>query len=102
MANRRAEVENAMLQVWGLFFTGALFIFGYQLFQWLRHGDWKSISVITGLRWLESSWAVYPREWLGVHKLLDFIPLSIALILLGLVPFLIAISWPAESKRDEA
>lgn len=62
-----------------------LAVFAYQAYWWLRMSYWFSISIITGLRWLDVSWARAPWDWLGLHALLDFIPLSLALPIVGLV-----------------
>ncbi len=60
-------------------------IWGYQIYQYLKIGEWVRISVITVLRYNEVSWAWYPTEWIGVHKILDNIPVSIASCAIGIL-----------------
>lgn len=54
----------------------AIGILGYQVYIYLRLGYWVPISVVTALGWLNSAWALAPTEWLGLHKVLGFLPLS--------------------------
>ena len=58
-------------------------VLGWQVFVWLQAAKWTPISMVTGLRWLEFSWAVKPTGWRDVHKLLDDFPLAIGLPLLA-------------------
>jgi len=69
----------------GLIFAG-LGIFCYQIVTWLMHGYWESISILypfyTFGNWM---WAIYPDTWVGLHKILEMIPLSLTSILLGII-----------------
>lgn len=58
----------------------------YQTYEWLRYGDWIKISVLQLLSFSEElqSWIYYPTEWVGVHKIFELIPLSLALFLIGI------------------
>lgn len=60
-------------------------IVGWQIFDFLRDGEWVSISIITALVKFDIPWAIYPQDWLGLHKVLDVIPLSAALFVSGLI-----------------
>jgi hypothetical protein len=72
-----------------------LYLVGMQIYRWFREGEWTHIGVNDGLRsgllhccvkdgdtgrlaafvqWLDA-----PVTWLGVHKLFDVIPASLAL-----------------------
>ena len=44
---------------------------------------------MTGLRYLNVQWALYPTEWIGLYTILDDFPLSLALALIGFIPFLL-------------
>ena len=51
---------------------------------YLMDGEWTALSVITALGWLDIEWASSPASWLGVHKILNGLPLALA-------PFLTAL-----------
>ena len=70
---------------------GALGVFGYQVYGYLRVGEWHSFSVITGLRWLGYQWASQPHKWIGVYKILNDFPLSFGIFICGIIPLLISI-----------
>jgi len=62
-------------------------IWVYQLYYWLKYAEWKSFSLLWPLS-LGSDyqdWIFYPTKWIGFHKVLDFIPLSIVVIVIGLL-----------------
>ncbi len=68
-------------------------VFAYQSFMYLRNGIWTSISLIDGFSALSSSsWLLDPKDWLGLHSLLDQVPLSVALIAVGLL-FIFRDDW---------
>jgi hypothetical protein len=78
---------------------GGIFLFAYQSYQWLKYGAWESYSLLDGLIMCCGSffssgfcrWILEPQDWVGLHKLfagfLDWIPLSLFLIILGLTAF---------------
>jgi hypothetical protein len=77
--------------------AGALSVLGYQAYTFLRFGEWPAMSVIAALHWADLRWAQSPQDWLGVHKILAKIPLSIAIFFCGLIPLLLFSSW--EDRR---
>lgn len=62
----------------------ALAIVIYQLYLWLRVGQWTPISLVRPLAFLEIDWAISPTDWRGFHRILDAIPLSLFVFLWGL------------------
>ena len=76
---------------------GAFGILGYQIYFYLRSGYWLSISIITALGWLESEWALNPTQWLGLHKILNSVPLSVASLAFGFIALWVGLSY-AERK----
>ena len=65
--------------------------FLYQLLHYLRRGEWLSVSVLEPFRtwWPEllpgfTEWAWAPRDWIGLHSILNSINLSIGLILIAI------------------
>ena len=65
-------------------------IFIYQIFNWLKFGEWKSISVLDAIFYLLSkkppdssvNFLIFLDEWVGIQKMLAFFPLAFALFLL--------------------
>ncbi len=86
MSRNSEAVGEAVLTIASLVLTGALAVLVYQLYGWLRLGVWQPISVVTGLLWLKVSWAQSPSDWIGLHELLAWCPLSLALTALAFVP----------------
>ena len=62
---------------------GAL-IPAYQVYNYLKAGYWQSISIIDALKSVDIQWAVYPQDWVGLWSVLDFVPLSIFILFLGI------------------
>jgi hypothetical protein len=78
-----------------------LYVIGMQLYKWFRDGEWTRIGMGDGIRiilvhccvtdggtgrlasflqWWES-----PATWLGLHKVLEVVPASLALFALSIV-----------------
>ena len=62
----------------------AVWIFVWQVFTYLRQGNWIPFSLLDGLAWLKVPWAVTPTDWLGLHNLLNQVHVSIGLLLLSI------------------
>ena len=79
----------------GLLLAGPCF-FVWQCYHWMRDGAWWPVSLLTALAWagVGGTWILFPTDWLGLHKLLDGIPLSIALVAAG-----IFVLWAVEKLR---
>jgi len=91
--------------------TGAAFGFGclaaflaliaFQVYRWFREGEWTHIGVSDGLRALLthlgvapdssgrlaalSHWLDAPVDWLGLHKVLEVLPASLALFAVSIL-----------------
>jgi hypothetical protein len=80
---------------------GFLYVVGLQSYRWFREGEWTHIGVNAGLRislvkccvkdgdtgrlaalmhWLDA-----PVDWLGMHKVLEVVPASLALFAIAIV-----------------
>ena len=78
-----------------------LYVIGTQIYDWFRDGEWTRIGMGDGIRiclvdccvkdgdagrlasflqWWES-----PATWLGLHKVLEVVPVSLALFALSIV-----------------
>jgi hypothetical protein len=66
-----------------IFFLAALAIIFWQVYAYLRFSIWNEVSLITALMWIDSNWATYPTDWIGLHNLLQKIPLSGLSFLIG-------------------
>ncbi len=75
--------------------AAAFCIVAFQIYHLLRFGEWMPLSVIWALRRTGVSWALYPNDWLGVYKFLDWLPLSFSAIAVGLI---LEVSWPTSSE----
>jgi len=78
-----------------------LVLIGIQVYRWIRDGEWTHFGVIEGLRALMSRccvsdpdsgrlaalmhWFDAPVDWLGLHRLLDVLPASLALFMLSIL-----------------
>jgi hypothetical protein len=63
---------------------------------------WQPVSVITALCFADSSWALWPMDWLGLYKLLDAVPLSFALTGAGLCFFWGVVQFNELAERKGA
>lgn len=77
----------------------AIGILGWQIYGYLRQGEWPALSVIAALQWLNIEWARSPRDWLGLHNLLDAMPLSLVVFFSGVVPISL---WLWRNGREES
>ena len=68
-------------------FLSGIGIVSFQIYEYLKQGEWLSFTVIDGLLFIDSSWAKEPDDWLGIWKILNTIPLSLALIILAFIVF---------------
>lgn len=59
--------------------------FLWQVYNWLKTGEWVSISVIDFLLWtgLDANWLHQPQSWIGVWKIFDWMPLSLGCVVLS-------------------
>lgn len=62
-------------------------ILGVQIYAYLQTGEWTPISIVTVLAAVPDYhwWAINPTEWIGLHKVLDHIPVSAVLVVIGIV-----------------
>ena len=77
-----------------------LYLLSVQIYRWFRDGEWTHIGVIEGMRsgvqhcclragtaghvatfmqWLDS-----PMDWLGLHRVFELVPASLALFALSI------------------
>lgn len=95
---RAGRVVGAMVAYGGL--AAFLCLVGLQIYRWFRHGEWTHVGVSDGLRAVLAAccvkdgggpaaalvhWIDAPVDWLGLHKLLDVLPASIALFALSVL-----------------
>lgn len=76
-------------------FSGGLCILIWQIYGYLRFENWRSLSLVDVLSSFEVKWAIAPTDWIGLHRILEWTPLSLLVLIVGLVLALIA-GWQAE------
>ncbi len=75
-------VDSAFRVLIGLIMVLApLGILGWQFYGFLRYGTWRSMSIIDAFKLLDYKWAYAPTDWIGLHRAFDWMPLSLAIIL---------------------
>jgi hypothetical protein len=78
-----------------------LYLVGVQIYRWFRQGEWTHFGVSEGLRagltrcCLKDSdsgrlaafvhWLDTPVDWLGLHKVLEVLPASLALFAISIL-----------------
>ena len=85
----RVEQEaspTVLLMIIGVAFClGGAGIVVYQIYTYLKSGNWEPISTIDALLLFEIQWAMNPTDWLGAWKVLDKIPASVPIFVCGLI-----------------
>lgn len=81
----------------GYLFLAGVGLLGFHAYEWLRHGVWTTYRLTTVLYLIPDeglrAWLLVPRDWVGVHAALAWLPLWFVCLALG---WLVAV-WPAES-----
>jgi hypothetical protein len=98
----RPEPLGYLVWVLLLGFLAAVGILGWQGYSYLRLGKWPALSTIVVLQWLQVDWARSPRDWTGLHALLDAIPMSVAAFVGGIVPIGLWLWWDERSNGKQA
>ena len=65
------------------FSVPGLGIITWQIYIYLKNDEWNSVSLITGLKYLNNSWAAHPNDWEGLWNILNMVPLSVILLVLA-------------------
>jgi hypothetical protein len=64
-----------------------LSLFIWQVYSFLRFNIWNPISVLSFLGWIGipeiTQWVHLPTDWIGLHRILNQIPLNITLVFSG-------------------
>ena len=91
-----------------LMLVGA-FILLWQCWRWLETGAWPSLSLIDG--WLyawgctwECNWLIQPDRWIGLHKIVSAVPVSVGAFMCGGALWVAArlMEMQAEQERQAA
>lgn len=85
--------NTGSLQKLGIWMMGlGCAVLSYQIYLFLKTNAWTSLTITSTLIWVGiapiSSWAAWPSDWLGLHRILSGIPTSLALITAGGILFL--------------
>ena len=98
-----------------------LYLISLQIYRWFREGDWTHFGVADGMRvWLTrccvkdgdtgrlaalAHWLVTPADWIGLHKVLEILPASLALFalsILGNSVFIYCRDWSDARRRADS
>ena len=62
-------------------------VFGWQVLGWLSSGVWTPVTFLDFMHWagVRREWVDNPTSWIGLWSLLNSIPLSVLLIVLGVM-----------------
>ena len=82
---KEASSEEVGFIIGGLIFLSGLAVIGWQIFNYMKDGIWNSVSIITAMQYFGNKWSLNPVEWTGLWNTLEFIPLSITLIVFGIL-----------------
>jgi|SRR3989304_2915766 len=89
---------DILIPILGVGLLAAIGIIGWQIYTYLKLGEWTSLSIITVLRWFSADWARSPSDWAGVHKILNEIPLSLTAFVAGVAPIGVWLWWHERSR----
>jgi hypothetical protein len=88
MSNAAGAAEVGM-SVLAICMLGSLGVLGWQVYMWLQLGEWQSFSVLAALAMLTNpgidSWLLFPHSWIGIHKLIAWMPAGFALFAFGVL-----------------
>ena len=96
-----------------------LYLISLQIYRWFREGDWTHFGVAEGMQvWLTRCcvkdgdtgrlaalvhWLEAPTDWMGLHKVLEILPASLALFALSILGnsiFIYCRDW-SEARRHQ-
>lgn len=75
-----------MGRIGALLVLAAIGIVGWQCYEWLRFGEWPSLTVLSVLAW--SKIRAPHTEWIGVQKMIDWVlqwPASVPSFIFGAI-----------------
>ncbi|NIO40931.1 MAG: hypothetical protein GTO41_12575 [Burkholderiales bacterium] len=73
----------------GFAILASIGILGWQGLEWLKTGQWRTLTLITTLASSGVEWASSPHSWIGIHNLLREVPLTVAVFWLCMIPALL-------------
>ncbi len=79
----------------GLFIMiSGVFVFIYQIFNYLYVGEWIPLPMIIIVPSLIANWLIDPHQWIGLSNVLsslfDTIPLSVFLLIMGILIMIVS------------
>ena len=60
-------------------------LLGFQVYRWFQTGEWTHVGVNDGVRAALAHWLDAPVTWLGLHKVLEVLPASLALFAISIL-----------------
>lgn len=68
------------------FYAGVISL-GWQVFTWLKSGNWPPFSTLDVARWtgiFDSDWLAFPDSWVGLWKAMNWLPGWVGLCLMSI------------------
>lgn len=91
MKQSSSELDEAIGRGIAVFFGfSGIIVFIYQLYIFLRHGDLFLFSVIDAMEiintftYFAGEWVANPKDWIGLHMIMSWVPLAPVLFFSGL------------------
>ena len=111
MQKIRYYYNNTIDFIWGtiliVVFAGSLIggpaLLFYQIFRYLKDGEWISYSFLNGLEFLGGSieqWVLHPADWVGLHTLFGKLPLSLSIVIVGFIISAMLYSGQENFRRE--
>lgn len=75
-----SKTEDVAFPASMILLLGGIAVLAWQIYTYLRYNVWMPVSVLTLFEWMKIQWAFNPTDWKGIHTILDFLPLSAAMI----------------------
>jgi hypothetical protein len=66
-----------------LFFISGILVFIFQIFDYFQNGFWPDASLLAWLKQAGIAWALNPNANPTLHKILQYIPFSLLLVVIG-------------------
>lgn len=91
----KESLRNTLVTSGAFTIVGGIAIYLYQIYMWLRNGEWLRLSLVDFGKVIYeseynffgddfSAWFYYPSDWAGVHTTLNHIPLTLSIIIIGI------------------
>jgi len=89
MSEKSTGFDEFAALVFASFILSGPCILLWQIYGYLRFEKWLPLSIIDVLRYCEVGWASFPTDWTGLYRILEWMPISLSLPLIGVILILL-------------